>query len=62
MEKYDEHPTWRMLEESKKAFKQQIDVLPIWDPEKFVIEKLHERLVALQYKLETRLIEEGFEK
>ena len=56
--RYQDHPTWQMLEKSKKEFKAALDDAPRFHPVHDVLEQAHTSLVKLQLALEDRLCKE----
>jgi hypothetical protein len=59
--KYDEHPSWRMLEKAKKKLAKTYHRIPdgLFSREKKIVKKAHDKICSLQYKLEDKLCRES---
>ena len=53
--RYDENPTWRMLENSKNKLKEIADSAPPFDPNKHIIVEAYRAIARLQLALENKL-------
>jgi len=56
--KYQEHPTWRMLEKAKKNLKKLRDDMQGHIYYYEAVAKAHNSIIKMQYKLEGRLCQE----
>lgn len=57
--KFDEHPTWRMLERAKQEFREALSHNDApWDPLYIAVEDAHSAIVRLQLAVEDRLLQE----
>jgi len=56
--RYQDHPTWQMLEKSKQEYKAALNTTPKHHPYRIVIEEAHITIVKLQLALEDKLLRE----